>query len=123
RPHTVREGRPRGWPDGAGGWAFSQRWAGVAREVGTMDRTPRIPPPSAMDGYRRLARTRSGEPIVRTVAAEDLPPRRRVGASRLAGALRLAGFLSVIAVIVGTSVTLASADPDETTTREPARTP
>jgi hypothetical protein len=64
-------------------------------------------PPSALDGYRRLARTRGAAST--TPVAVD-PERRRARAGRIAGALRLVVFVGVLAIIVGTSVGLASAD-------------
>lgn len=78
-----------------------------------MARPPHPKPPSAIAGYQRLARTRSvvSEAQVQLeVGTVDAAPRPRRRAPRLAGALRLAGFVSVLAIIVGTSVGLASAD-------------
>lgn len=79
-----------------------------------MARPPRIPTPSAIDGYRRLARTAAArtpqapiDPGAVDVVARDTSGRRR---ARAAGALRLVTFVTVLAIIVGTSVSLASAD-------------
>lgn len=78
-------------------------------------------PPSAIDGYRRLERTRSmpPRPAEGTAGGAVRAPAR---SARVAGALRLVAFIAVLAVIVGTSVGLASADtrPAE---RTPARPP
>ncbi len=86
-----------------------------------------IPPkrPSAIDGYRRLERTRSVvgaslgaatmgavEPVDREQRIEPRASRRssRLTRARVAGAVRLVGFVGVLALIVGTSVSIASAD-------------
>jgi hypothetical protein len=99
-----------------------------------MARPPRQLPPSAIDGYRRLARTRGASSGDGAPAAETTPPTasrprrlRRPSGQRIAGSLRLLAFVAVLATIVGTSVTLASADPaDERASRasaEPAPIP
>jgi hypothetical protein len=76
-----------------------------------MDGPTRPTPPSAIDGYRRLERTRKVAAGHVPVATAVVPPKRRaVNSARVAGMLRLAGFIAVLAVIVGTSVGLASAD-------------
>jgi len=72
-------------------------------------------PPSALDGYRRLERTRLGaapsvEPTELPTALDVDAAPRRARRVRVAGALRLVGFLAVLATIVGTSVGLAQAD-------------
>lgn len=84
-----------------------------------MDPTPRTPPPSAMDGFRRLEKARSGErAATATTLHERVNSADRGSTSRVAGALRLIGFLAVIMVIVATSVGLAIADSsDESSTR------
>ncbi len=80
-----------------------------------------------MDGYRRLERTRNvaapAQAIAATAIVEERPAiaprrRRRMG-RRLAGAARLIAFAAVLAVIIGTSVSLASSDRSN---RAPART-
>jgi hypothetical protein len=83
-----------------------------------MARTPRQLPPSAIDGYRRLARTRGASNPDATDGHEATPPSasrpRRLrwpSGHRIAGSLRLLAFVAVLATIVSTSVTLASADP------------
>jgi LPXTG-motif cell wall-anchored protein len=70
-----------------------------------------------MDGYRRLERTRSvvgaslGSATIGSVQPQPAPrAARRPSRARVAGTLRLAGFVGVIALIIGTSVSLASAD-------------
>ena len=75
-------------------------------------------PPSAIDGYRRLERTRGGgaptlEPP-ELPAAAAAPSTRRARGARAVGALRLTAFIAVLATIVGTSVGLASADQQST---------
>ncbi len=73
-----------------------------------------------MDGYRRLERTRSAAGAALGAATVDAGIRRspRLTRARVAGALRLVGFVGVLALIVGTSVSLASADErGEPTTR------
>lgn len=77
-----------------------------------MARPPRPKPPSAIDGYRRLERTRrvaAPDAGVLVATAAVAPRSRRIRPARIAGALRLAGFVAVLAIIVGTSVGLASA--------------
>lgn len=67
-----------------------------------------------MDGYRRLERTRSVAGTAAVVGAGTVKARvrrsTRLTGARVAGALRLVGFVGVLALIVGTSVSLASAD-------------
>lgn len=68
-----------------------------------------------MDGYRRLERTRSvvgaaGAASVGVVKPDVTRRRPRVTRARVAGAMRLVGFIGVLALIVGTSVSIASAD-------------
>ncbi|MCW2924086.1 MAG: hypothetical protein JWM98_1490 [Thermoleophilia bacterium] len=81
-----------------------------------MARSPRQLPPSALDGYRRLARTRHAVAAagVEAVAGTDVAARpsaaRPSRTRRVAGAIRLAGFVAVLALIVGTSVSLAGTD-------------
>lgn len=82
-----------------------------------------------MDGYRRLERTRTVATPSHAIAAtavldERVGSResRRRSARRLAGAVRLLAFVVVLAMIVGTSVSIArstSGDPAPAT-REPA---
>lgn len=85
-----------------------------------MARPPRQLPPSAIDGYKRLAKTQQA---VRTPggtagALQVLEPvRSRSRINRWAGPIRLVGFAAVLAIIVGASVNLALADQ-----RSPART-
>lgn len=73
-------------------------------------------PPSALDGYRRLERTRSvrGVDAAAVVGAAVVTTRDRrvprLTRARIAGAMRLVAFVAVLALIVGTSVGLASAD-------------
>lgn len=82
-----------------------------------------------MDGYRRLERTRSVAGTAAVVGAGTVKARvrrsPRLTGARVAGALRLVGFVGVLALIVGTSVSLASADersePVQRATTEPAR--
>ncbi|MCW2927205.1 MAG: hypothetical protein JWM86_1173, partial [Thermoleophilia bacterium] len=79
-------------------------------------------PPSALDGYRRLARTRgaaTAEPVglLGDGAAARRARRPRIGA-RAVGTARLVAFTAVLVLIVATSVGLASAD----TEREAAPT-
>ena len=85
-----------------------------------MARPPRRMPPSAMDGYRRLARTRSASPPPDSQPTDPTPPtaalewrRLRIPVARAAGALRFMAFVAVLAIIIGTSVSLASGDPQE----------
>lgn len=73
-------------------------------------------PPSAIDGYRRLARTRgavaaeASTELLTDAASPRVSRRRRPRAgARLVGSLRLVGFVGVIVLIVATSVGLASA--------------
>ena len=79
-----------------------------------MTQPPRIKPPSAIDGYRRLARTRSAATPARGsepgAAVAPQPTGTRTRRARFAGGLRLLGFVGVLAIIIGTSVSLASAD-------------
>lgn len=68
-----------------------------------------------MDGYRRLERTRSAAGAAlgaASVEQGEVRVRRtsRMTRGRITGALRLVGFVGVLALIVGTSVSLASAD-------------
>lgn len=65
-----------------------------------------------MDGYRRLERTRSAAGAALGAASVEARVRRspRLTRARVAGAMRLVGFVGVLALIVGTSVSLASAD-------------
>jgi hypothetical protein len=70
---------------------------------------PRTPAPSAIDGYRRIART-----PVDPVDADVPTPVRVRRSRRVAGATRIAGLLAVIAVIAGASIGLATADPKNT---------
>lgn len=93
-------------------------------------------PPSALDGYRRLERTRStvggasavvGAGTVAPALDADAMPRatslRRASRVRAAGALRLLSFVAVLALIVGTSVSLASADERTAAPRKESSTP
>lgn len=96
-----------------------------------MARTPRRPQPSALDGFRRLERTRSvvlDQQAVRAAVATLEPtrerPRRRRGTQRLAGAARLVAFAAALVIIVGTSVSLAnSGRTSSTTERVPSAKP
>lgn len=79
-------------------------------------------PPSAFDGYRRLERTRrvAAQAPVQAATAVVPPRRAPVRGSRIAGFVRLACFVSVLAIIVATSVGLASADTRAQAQRETA---
>lgn len=81
-------------------------------------------PPSAIDGYRRLERTRRiAAPERVPVATAVVPPRRkRARSARVAGIVRLATFVTVLAVIIATSVGLASADTRAAAKRSAVRT-
>jgi len=81
------------------------------------DRVPQKPP-SALDGYARLARTRAA---MRGRADEEGAVSRRPRSQRIVGALRLVGFVAVLAMIVGTSVGLASADPSSSSSKPQRR--
>jgi hypothetical protein len=77
-----------------------------------MSRTPRRPRPSALDGYSRLARLGVPARPPALDAAEHVAPRRRRRRSwRFVGGLRFLGLACVLAVVVGASIGLASADP------------
>lgn len=80
-------------------------------------------PPSAIDGFRRLERTRNVAAAGHVpVATAVVPPRRRpLPTARVAGMARLAGFIAVLAIIIGTSVGLASADSRADARRDAAR--
>ncbi len=71
-----------------------------------------------MDGYRRLERTRSVSAAGAVVGAGTVQARvrraPRLTTSRVAGAMRLIAFVGVLALIIGTSVSLASADEQST---------
>lgn len=82
-----------------------------------------------MDGYRRLERTRSvgsasmGAVAVGTVEPSEAVRERRssrLSRARIAGAARLLAFVGVLALIIGTSVSLASADERSAPDVEPA---
>jgi hypothetical protein len=82
-----------------------------------MRRPPRPPAPSAIAGYQRLRR---GSPASNDLLPDDAigvpgssvahahPRRSRI--HRVAGGARLAGLITVLAIIVGASVGLASSD-------------
>lgn len=91
-----------------------------------MARPPRPTPPSAIDGFRRLERTRTvatpSEAIAATATFDERPStRRRPGTGRrVAGALRLLAFVAALVIVVGTSVSLAGSGGDEGPRVEPA---
>lgn len=76
---------------------------------------PRPPAPSALDGFRRLERTRAAaRDAARGASVEQVQPMEHVGVRRtrrVAGAMRIVGMLAVIAIIAGTSIGLATSDP------------
>jgi hypothetical protein len=84
-----------------------------------MTRPSRPTPPSAIDGFRRLERTRSvttgTAPIDGVSAVVDAQavtarrPRRSLG-RRIGSSLRLVSFVAALVAIVGTSVSLAGSN-------------